>query len=152
MRQVGTFEGRLRAPFVILEARVLPGVRSDPYAACMLTLIALVFALLFLSSPWNVVVVAAAIVIDVAEILIFVWWSRRRRRLGPPAVGVEALVGRRGIAVARLMPGTLEDIGQVRVDGEIWGARAQVPIEPGSSIVVRAVDGLVFEVEPAQPS
>lgn len=118
----------------------------------MLTLIALVFALLFLSSPWNVVVVAAAIVIDIGEILIFVWWSRRRRLLGPPAVGIEALVGRRGVAVARLAPGTLEEIGQVRVDGEIWGARTQVPIEPGSSIVVRAVDGLVLEVDPAPRS
>ena len=118
----------------------------------MLTLIALVFALLFLSSPWNYLLVATAIVIDVAEILIFVWWSRRRRRLSPPAVGVEALVGCRGVAVARLTPGTREEIGQVRVDGEIWGARTGVAIEPGASIVVRAVDGLVLEVEPAPPN
>ena len=115
----------------------------------MLTLIALIIALLFLSSPWNVVVVVVAIVIDVAEILIFVWWSRRRRRRGPPAVGVEALIGRRGVAVSRLTPGTLEEIGQVRVDGEIWGARAGVAIDPGSSIVVRTVDELVLEVDPA---
>ena len=115
----------------------------------MLTLIALVVALLFLSSPWNVVIVVAAILIDVAEIVVFVWWSRRRRRRGPPVVGVESLVDRRGIAMARLTPGTLEDIAQVRVDGEIWGARAAVVIEPGASIVVCAVDGLVLEVEPA---
>ena len=118
----------------------------------MLTIIALVVALLFLSSPWNYVVVAAAIIIDVAEILLFVWWSRRRRRRGPSEVGVEALLGRRGVAVARLTPGTLEQTGHVRVDGEIWGARTQVAIDPGASIVVRAVDGLVLEVEPAQPS
>jgi membrane protein implicated in regulation of membrane protease activity len=115
----------------------------------MLTLIALVIALLFLDSPWNIVVVAVAIVIDVVEIIIFVWWSRRQRRKGPPAVGVESLIGRRGVAVARLTPGTREEIGQVRVDGEIWGARAGVAIEPGSSIVVRAVDELVLEVDPA---
>ena len=118
----------------------------------MLTLIALIFALLFLSPPWSIVVVVVAIVIDVAEILIFLWWSRRRRRSGPSEVGVEAFPGRRGVAVSRLTPGTLEDIGQVRVDGEIWGARAAVPIEPGSSVVVRAVDGLVLDVEPAQPT
>ncbi len=115
----------------------------------MLTLIALIIALLFLSSPWNVVVVAVAIVIDVVEVLIFVWWSRRQRRRGPSAVGVEALVGRRGVAVSRLTPGTLEEIGQVRVDGEIWGARTRVPIDSGSSIVVRIVDELVLEVDPA---
>jgi membrane protein implicated in regulation of membrane protease activity len=115
----------------------------------MLTLIALIIALLFLSSPWNVVVVVVALVIDVVEILIFAWWSRRQRRKGPPAVGVEALVGRRGVVVARLTPGTREEIGQVRVDGEIWGARSRVVIEPGSSVVVRAVDELVLEVDPA---
>ena len=116
----------------------------------MLTLIALIIALLFLDSPWNVVlVVVAAIVIDIVEIGVFVWWSRRQRRTGPPAVGVEALVGRRGVAVSRLTPGTPEEVGQVRVDGEIWGARAAVPIDPGSSVVVRAVDELVLEVDPA---
>jgi membrane protein implicated in regulation of membrane protease activity len=118
----------------------------------MLTLIALIIALLFLDSPWNVVVVVVAIVIDIVEVLIFVWWSRRQRRRGPPAVGVEALAGRRGVAVSRLTPGTPEEIGQVRVDGEIWGARAEVPIEPGSSIVVRAIDELVLEVDPAPRS
>ena len=116
----------------------------------MLTLIALIVALLFLSSPWSYLLVAAAIIIDVVEIVIFVWWSRRRRRRGPPAVGVEALVGQRGVAVGRLTPGMREDIGQVRVGGEIWGARAAVVIDPGASIVVRRVDGLVLEVEPAQ--
>ena len=115
----------------------------------MLTLIALIIALLFLDSPWNVIVVVVAIVIDVVEILVFVWWSRRQRRKGPPAVGVEALVGRRGVAVSRLTPGTREEIGQVRVDGEIWGARAGVTIPPGSSIIVCAVDELVLDVEPA---
>ena len=115
----------------------------------MLTLIALIVALLFLSSPWSIIVVAAAIVIDFIEIGVFVWWSRRRRR-GPPEVGVETLLGRRGVAVARLTPGTLEDLGQVRIDGEIWGARTTVSIEPGASVVVRAVDGLVLEVDPAR--
>lgn len=115
----------------------------------MLTLIALIIAVLFLDSPWNVIVVVVAIVIDILEWVVFIWWSRRQRRKGPPAVGVEALVGRRGVAVSRLAPGTREEIGQVRVDGEIWGARASVPIEPGSSVVVRTVDELVFEVDPA---
>jgi membrane protein implicated in regulation of membrane protease activity len=116
----------------------------------VLTLIALIIALLLLSSPWNVIVVVTAIIIDLVEIVVFVWWSRRRRRRGPSEVGLETLLGRRGTAVARLTPGTLEDIGQVRIDGEIWGARTAVAIEPGASVVVRGVDGLVLEVDPAQ--
>jgi membrane protein implicated in regulation of membrane protease activity len=118
----------------------------------MLTLIALIIALLFLDSPWNVIIVVVAVVIDILEWVAYIWWTRRQRRRVPPAVGVEALVGRRGVAVERLVPGTREEIGQVRVDGEIWGARARETIESGSSVVVRAVDELVLEVDPAPPS
>ena len=117
----------------------------------MLTLIALVIALLLLSSPWSYAIVAVALAIDIAELVLFVWWSRRRRSQGPSAVGIEALVGRRGVALGRLTPGSPEITGQVRLAGEIWQARASVPVESGASVVVRAVDGLVLDVEPAQP-
>ena len=56
----------------------------------MLTLIALVIALLFLSWPWNVILVIAAAIVDIAETGTFVWWSKRKRRRSPPAVGAEA--------------------------------------------------------------
>lgn len=116
----------------------------------MLTIIALVIAVLFLSSPWNVVLVVAAAVVDIAETGGFVWWSRRRRRLGPATVGTETIVGRRGTALGRLEPGTLHPVGQVRVDGEIWNARATEPIDPGAAVTVTAVDGLVLGVEPVR--
>jgi membrane protein implicated in regulation of membrane protease activity len=115
----------------------------------MLTIVALVIAVLFLSSPWNVVIVAAAAVVDIAETGGFVWWSRRRRRAGPAAVGTETMVGRPGIALGRLGPGTEPLAGQVRVDGEIWAATTREPIDPGAAVTVTAVDGLVLEVEPA---
>ncbi|MEI7761141.1 MAG: NfeD family protein [Thermoleophilia bacterium] len=117
----------------------------------MLTIIALVVAVLFLAAPWSFLLVAVAALVDIGELGAFVWWSRRRRRRGPPEVGVEALVGRRGTALARLTPGIPEAVGQVRVGGEIWGARTAVAIERGSSIVVRRVDGLVLEVDPVWP-
>jgi membrane protein implicated in regulation of membrane protease activity len=123
----------------------------------MLTLVALVVALLFLSSPWNVVLVVTAAIIDLGETGVLVWWSRRRRRLFPAAVGADAIVGRTGIALGRLDPGStftpaaLDLIGQVRVDGEIWSARSTEPIDPGSAVTVISVDGLVLAVEPAQP-
>jgi membrane protein implicated in regulation of membrane protease activity len=114
----------------------------------MLTIIALVIALLFLSSPWNVVIVIVAATIDIAETGTFFWWSRRRRRLTPVAVGAETIVGRTGIALGRLDPDAASPEGQVRIEGEIWSARSAEPIEPGALVVVRAVSGLVLEVEP----
>ena len=115
----------------------------------MLTIIALVIALLFLSWPWNVVVVVAAAIVDIAETGTFVWWSRRRRRLSPAAVGVQTIVGCKGIALGRLDPGAAAPVGQVRVGGEIWRARSAVPIDPGAAVIVSAVDGLVLDVAPA---
>jgi len=116
----------------------------------MLTIVALILAVLFLPSPWNVVLVATAAIVDIAETGVLVWWSRRRRRLGPAAVGAGAIVGRAGIALGRLDPVAPNPVGQVRVGGEIWSARSAEPIDPGAAIIVRSVDGLVLGVEPVR--
>lgn len=111
----------------------------------MLTLVALVIALLFLPQPWNWIVVIGAAVIDLIETGAFVWWSRRRRRLTRPAVGVDDLVGRSAIVVTPLRPE-----GQVRLFGELWQARGAPGAAPGARVVVRAVDRMVLEVEPEE--
>jgi membrane protein implicated in regulation of membrane protease activity len=38
----------------------------------------------------------------------------------------------------------------VKLDGEVWEARAQSDVAPGAEVTVTAVDGLVLEVEPAE--
>ena len=75
-----------------------------------------------------------------AETGLFLWWSQRRKA----SVGVESLVGREGVAISDLWPE-----GQIRVAGEIWRARCDGACEPGTRVVVRAVDGLTLDVEPA---
>jgi membrane protein implicated in regulation of membrane protease activity len=112
----------------------------------VLTLIALVVALLFLSSPWSVILVASAVLIDLGETGAFVWWSRRRRRLVPAAVGIEAVMGQRGVVLTRL--GSEGDPpGQIRIGGEIWAACAAEPIDPGELVTVTSVEGLELGVE-----
>jgi membrane protein implicated in regulation of membrane protease activity len=108
----------------------------------MLTIVALIVAVLFLPSPWNAVLVLSAAVVDVAETGVFVWWSRRRRARHPPAVGPEALIGRTGVVLRG---------GQVKVEGEIWARATNETLAPGDAIVVRSIDGLVLGVEPAPP-
>ena len=105
----------------------------------MLTILAVVLALTVIPSPWGVLTVIGAALVDVAETAFFVRWSKRRRA----AVGVETLVGRPGVVVRALTPR-----GQVKVDGEVWEARAEHDLLSGDEIVVRAVDGLVLDVEP----
>ena len=95
----------------------------------MLTIIALVAAALFVPSPWSVWLVVGAACVDLAETAVMVAWSRRRRASGPPAVGTEAIVGRTGVTLARLDADRRGARGQVRVDGEIWRARAIEPVD-----------------------
>ena len=106
----------------------------------MLFLIALVLAIFVLPSPWGVVVVVVAGVIDLAEVGVGLWWSKRRKA----AVGGNALVGAIGVAVGDLWPE-----GQVKVNGEIWRARCDGGCDAGTSIVVRGIEGLTLDVEPA---
>lgn len=60
-------------------------------------------------------------------------------RAPPPAWPI----GARAEAVERLAPG-----GYVRVNGELWKARARGgDVEPGDEVVVREADGLTLVVE-----
>lgn len=109
----------------------------------MLTIVVVVLALTVLPSPWGWVAVGVAGGIDIAETAFFVRWSKRRRAV----VGAEALVGRTAVVVRALAPR-----GQVKLDGEVWEARAQVAVEYGREVVVTAIDGLVLDVEERQGS
>lgn len=105
----------------------------------MLTIIAIVLAVLVVPSPWGLLLVVGAAVADVLETVLCWSWSQRRRAV----VGIETMVGRTAVAVTALAPG-----GQVRVDGERWAARSQAgTLAPGEAALVVAVDGLTLVVE-----
>ena len=106
----------------------------------MLTLIAIVLAVLVLPSPWGIVAVVGAAVFDIGETVVFWRWSKRRKA----AVGVQTLVGRRAIVVATVSARE----GQVKLDGEVWEARCDDRLDPGADVVVRGVDGLILDVTP----
>jgi membrane protein implicated in regulation of membrane protease activity len=106
----------------------------------MLFLLGVALAVFVLPSPWGLLAIGVGAALDVSETFLFLWWSKRRRAL----VGVEALVGRRAVAVGELWP-----VGQVRVNGEIWSARCEGGCVAGTPVVVRGVDGLVLVVEPS---
>jgi membrane-bound serine protease (ClpP class) len=105
----------------------------------VLLLISILLAVFVLPSPWGLVAVAIGAILEIIETGLFVWWSKRMRA----RVGVESMVGKKGIAVGDLWPE-----GQVRVNGEIWKARCDGGCDAGTPIVVRAIEGLMLEVEP----
>ncbi len=104
----------------------------------MFIIIALVLALLFLPSPWGLIVVAGAVVCEVSLAFFGIRYSRRRRA----AVGAQTLVGETAEVITALEP-----LGQVRYGGEIWRAHAAEGATLGQVVRITGVKGLTLEVE-----
>jgi membrane-bound serine protease (ClpP class) len=101
---------------------------------------AILLAIFVVPGAWDMPVVLGGAAIEGAEALFWFRWSRKRRA----AVGGEALVGKTAIVVERLDP-----VGRVKVDGELWRARANVsPVEVGAEVRVGGLDELTLVVEP----
>jgi membrane-bound serine protease (ClpP class) len=106
----------------------------------MLLVVGILLAVFVLPPPWGLVAVVVGGLLEVAETGLFIWWSKRRQA----SVGVNTLVGKRGVAVGELWPE-----GQIKVDGELWRARCEGGCDAGTPVVVRSVEGLTLVVEPA---
>ena len=107
----------------------------------MIIIITLILALIFLPWPWDLVAILAAAVFEVSLAVFGSGYSRRRRA----QVGVQTMVGTLGEALTTLAPR-----GQVKIDGEIWEARAEQGVRAGDTVRVTRVDGLTLEVEQAE--
>jgi len=103
-------------------------------------LVAGIAGIFLLPAPWNVIGVSAAMVIEVAEVYLWIRFLRRYR----VSTGAEGMIGERGQVIEAIT----DDVGSVRAHGEIWRARADVQLERGERVRVRAIDGLTLEVEP----
>ncbi len=101
-----------------------------------MTIIGAVLAYFFLEGAWRVVVIVGLLLTDAVEIAIWLRWRKRRS-----ITGAEAMVGMHGVALGDLAPE-----GQVKVQGRIWKASADEPIESGDAIEVLAIDGLRLHV------
>ena len=105
----------------------------------MLLIGAIFLAVFVVPAPWGVVLVGAAAVVEIGETFFWVWYSKRRRI----QAGAETLIGARAQVAATCRP-----VGQVRVAGELWGARCERGAEPGETVRIVGRDGLTLLVEP----
>jgi membrane-bound serine protease (ClpP class) len=100
---------------------------------------AVLLALFVVPRPWGLALVAAAAVVEVGESFFWLHLSRRRRI----QMGAETLIGATAQAVSDCRP-----LGQVRLRGELWGARCEAGASAGDAVRVVGREGLTLLVEP----
>ena len=105
-------------------------------------LILAIAGLFVLPSPWGVLAVAIAAAVEVLEIA---FWRRFLRRYRVQT-GAEAMIGKH----AEVMEGAAS-AGRVRLEGEIWNARSEIPLTRGQTVRITAIEGLTLVVEPVRP-
>jgi membrane-bound serine protease (ClpP class) len=79
-----------------------------------------------------------------ALFFIFVVGAGLRAQRKPVKAGAETLVGRVANAASRIDAGG----GKVFVEGELWNAVSDTPIEAGKPAEIVAVEGLTLKVKP----
>lgn len=102
-------------------------------------LVLAVLLLIFVPWPWGIAAAIASLVLFVLEVA---YWQRRMRGR-KVQTGVENLVGSVGEVTEPLTP-----LGQIRVLGELWQARATAELPRGAAVRVVKVEGLMLEIEP----
>jgi membrane-bound serine protease (ClpP class) len=96
----------------------------------------------FLRGHWTfLAVVAVLFAVFCAVVIPLVVRSQVRK----PDTGTEGMVGSTGIAVT-----DIHGVGKVRVVGELWDARSDLPVRKGDRVVVRGIDaeGMTLVVAP----
>jgi membrane-bound serine protease (ClpP class) len=87
--------------------------------------------------------IIAALAAASAGLFVFVVGAAFKARTGRVRTGTEGMIG----GLAEVLD-DFDGLGRVRAFGEIWQARADVPLSRGTSVRVSRVDGLVLSVEP----
>ena len=100
----------------------------------LIAALVLVFAL---PHPWNYVGFAAGLVVFGGELTFWHHKTRGQKKM----VGAHTLIGATGTVVTSCRPN-----GQVRVDGEIWGARCEEGADVGERVTVVGRDDLTLIV------
>ena len=113
---------------------------------------AMVFgSMILINSPWpgtriyltTVLAVVVPLAVITVVLMRFAWKATKSKAV----TGEEGLVNSFGVARTDLNPE-----GKVLVHGELWDARAEQHLPPGSRVRIRKVDGLTLLVEPVEES
>jgi membrane protein implicated in regulation of membrane protease activity len=91
---------------------------------------------------WQIVVFC---IVSVALIPVSKTFARRISDSSVPQAGADALIGLPGVVIETINPA--EDVGKVKVDGQVWRAAASAVIDEGTAIKVTNIRGAKLMVE-----
>jgi membrane-bound serine protease (ClpP class) len=113
---------------------------------------AMVFgSMILINSPWpgtrihltTVLAVVVPLAVITVVLMRFAWKAAKSKSV----TGEEGLVNSIGVTRTDLNPD-----GKVLIHGELWAARAEQHLPPGSRVRIRKVEGLTLLVEPEEES
>ncbi len=110
----------------------------------LILLVPVVAVILFFFAPWQV---ALPVYLFLAVGSLWAYYKALQALKQPPLMGRRVIVGQKA-RVVRMEKGQID----VEYDGEIWKAVSSRKVEPGQQVVIKGVDGLTLEVEPALSS
>ena len=67
-----------------------------------------------------------------------------RAQFLPKRTGVETMIGKTVNAQSRIDPAG----GKVFIEGEIWNAVSETPVETGQTVEIAGIEGLTLKVKP----
>jgi membrane-bound serine protease (ClpP class) len=89
---------------------------------------------------------ALAVSIPLGIITVFLMSIALKARANKVVTGAQGLIGQIAVSQSSLSP-----LGKVLVHGELWDAVSSAEVAVGQSVVVRSVNGLQLQVDPATP-
>ena len=116
---------------------------------CAGALVAMILALC--GADLLVQVIAMAVVTVITFVICMIWikprLDERKKRFVQPT-NADRCIGSEGVVIKDIDP--VNGKGQIKVDGQVWSAKAPVAIAEGTTVKVTALEGVKAVVEPVQ--
>ena len=101
-------------------------------------------------APLTSQIIVMAVVSVVSFVLCMIWVRPKLESLRKKNIqhtNADRLIGREGVVIVPL--NAAEGKGQVKVDGQVWSAKADSDIEEGIRVTIKAIEGVKLVVEAA---
>ena len=100
-------------------------------------------------APHNLQIIVMAAVSVVTFVICMIWIRPKLeslRRANIQRTNADRLIGMEGVVIVPVNP--LEGKGQVKVEGQVWSAKAERAITEGTKVKIRAIEGVKLVVDP----